>query len=71
MDSFWIDIFVYILEVAKNLVLAGIKSLRMVDSENLSLEDGTSQFLAPRDKVRKEDTEFGTVPTSCISTART
>jgi hypothetical protein len=34
-------------------VLAGIKSLRMVDSENLSLEDGTSQFLAPRDKVRR------------------
>jgi hypothetical protein len=50
-------------------VLAGIKSLRMVDSESLSLEDGTSQFLAPRDKVR--DTEFGTVRTSCILTART
>jgi hypothetical protein len=23
------------------------------NSENLSLEDGTSQFLAPRDKVRR------------------
>ncbi len=34
-------------------MLAGIKSLRMVDSENLSLEDGTSQFLAPRDKVMR------------------
>jgi molybdopterin/thiamine biosynthesis adenylyltransferase len=39
------------LQVAKNLVLAGVKSLRMVDSENLREEDATSQFLAPRDKV--------------------
>jgi hypothetical protein len=51
--------FVNILEVAKNLVLAGIKSLRMVDSENLSLEDGTSQFLAPRDKVSRRIQSWG------------
>jgi len=38
-------------EVVKNLVLAGIKSLTMMDHEELTKEDGDSQFLAPRDKV--------------------
>jgi ubiquitin-like 1-activating enzyme E1 A len=38
-------------EVSKNLVLSGVKSLNMVDGNNLSAEDATSQFLAPRDKV--------------------
>jgi len=38
-------------EVVKNLVLAGINSLTMIDHENLTKEDGDSQFLAPRDKV--------------------
>jgi len=38
-------------EVAKNLVLSGVKELRMVDSNNLTKEDATSQFLAPRDQV--------------------
>jgi len=38
-------------EVSKNLVLAGIKSLKMVDDGVVTVEDATSQFLAPRDKV--------------------
>jgi len=38
-------------EVAKNLVLAGINSLTMLDNNNLTVEDATSQFLAPRDQV--------------------
>jgi len=38
-------------EVAKNLVLAGVKSLKMVDNKLVTNEDATSQFLAPRDKV--------------------
>jgi len=38
-------------EVAKNLVLSGIKSLKMVDSAQVNDEDATSQFLAPRDKI--------------------
>jgi len=38
-------------EVAKNLVLAGIKSMKVVDAEVVTDEDATSQFLAPRDKI--------------------
>jgi len=38
-------------EVAKNLVLAGIKSMKIVDAAAVSTEDATSQFLAPRDKI--------------------
>ena len=38
-------------EVAKNLVLAGINSMKMVDNSVVTEEDATSQFLAPRDKV--------------------
>jgi ubiquitin-like 1-activating enzyme E1 A len=38
-------------EVVKNLVLSGIKELRMVDSKKVTAEDATSQFLAPRDQL--------------------
>ena len=38
-------------EVVKNLVLAGVNSLTMLDHENLTKEDGDSQFLAPRNKI--------------------
>jgi len=44
-------------EIAKNLVLAGVNQLAMVDSENVSEEDATSQFLAPRDTVGKNRAE--------------
>ena len=37
-------------EVVKNLVLAGVNSLTMIDHENLTTEDTDSQFLAPREK---------------------
>ena len=38
-------------EVAKNLVLAGVNSMTMLDHEDLTKEDFESQFLAPRDKL--------------------
>ena len=38
-------------EVAKNLVLAGVNSMTMLDHEDLTKEDFDSQFLAPRDKL--------------------
>ena len=38
-------------EVAKNLVLAGVHSLKMLDKQVLTEMDHTSNFLAPRDKV--------------------
>eukprot|EP00088_Acartia_fossae_P045166 TRINITY_DN4839_c0_g2_i1.p1 TRINITY_DN4839_c0_g2~~TRINITY_DN4839_c0_g2_i1.p1 ORF type:complete len:343 (-),score=96.93 TRINITY_DN4839_c0_g2_i1:253-1281(-) len=38
-------------EIAKNLVLAGINSMKLVDPADVTEEDATSQFLAPRDKV--------------------
>lgn len=38
-------------EVSKNLVLSGVKELKMVDDKLVSAEDATSQFLAPRDKL--------------------
>lgn len=40
-------------EVAKNLVLAGIKSLKMIDTKNLTKEDGHANFLASRDDIGK------------------
>jgi len=38
-------------EVAKNLVLSGVKELKLVDDVKVSEEDATCQFLAPRDQV--------------------
>jgi len=38
-------------EVAKNLVLAGVNSMTVMDHEPLTKEDFDSQFLAPRDKL--------------------
>jgi ubiquitin-like 1-activating enzyme E1 A len=40
-------------EVAKNLVLAGINSLKILDHETLTKEDGVSSFLAPTTSVGK------------------
>jgi len=40
-------------EVAKNLVLAGINSMTILDHENLTKEDNVSSFLAPPDQVGK------------------
>jgi len=44
-------------EVSKNLVLSGVKELKMVDSKLVSNEDATSQFLAPRDKIGENRAE--------------
>lgn len=44
-------------EVVKNLVLSGIKELRMVDGRKVTEQDATSQFLAPRDEVGKNRAE--------------
>ena len=44
-------------EVSKNLVLSGVKELKMVDSKLVSDEDATSQFLAPRDKLGENRAE--------------
>eukprot|EP00088_Acartia_fossae_P045161 TRINITY_DN4839_c0_g1_i1.p1 TRINITY_DN4839_c0_g1~~TRINITY_DN4839_c0_g1_i1.p1 ORF type:complete len:351 (-),score=113.11 TRINITY_DN4839_c0_g1_i1:315-1367(-) len=44
-------------EVAKNLVLSGINSLKMVDNSVVTEEDATSQFLAPRDKIGENRAE--------------
>jgi len=44
-------------EVAKNLVLSGINSMKLVDSSVVTEEDATSQFLAPRDKIGENRAE--------------
>jgi ubiquitin-like 1-activating enzyme E1 A len=44
-------------EVAKNLVLSGIHSFKMVDNSVVTEEDATSQFLAPRDKIGENRAE--------------
>jgi len=44
-------------EVSKNLVLSGVKELKMVDNKLVSEQDATSQFLAPRDKLGENRAE--------------
>ena len=44
-------------EVVKNLVLSGIKELRMVDGRKVTEQDATSQFFAPRDEIGKNRAE--------------
>ncbi|XP_033214220.1 SUMO-activating enzyme subunit 1 [Belonocnema kinseyi] len=43
----------YCAEVAKNIILAGVKSVRFMDHRPLSPLDVCSQFLAPRDQIGK------------------
>ena len=38
-------------EVAKNLVLAGVNSMTILDHEELIKEDSVSSFLAPTDQI--------------------
>ena len=40
-------------EVAKNIILAGVKSVTFMDHRSLSALDACSQFLAPKDQVGK------------------
>lgn len=44
-------------EVAKNIVLSGIKSLTLLDHTNVTEEDSCSQFLVSRDDVGKNRAE--------------
>lgn len=38
-------------EIAKNIILAGVKSITLIDHQNVSEADFCSQFLAPQDSV--------------------
>lgn len=41
-------------EIAKNLILSGVKSVCLLDSEVVTKEDvNTSQFLAPHEDIGK------------------
>lgn len=40
-------------EVCKNLILAGIKSLTILDNGVVTVEDSCYQFLAPTDQIGK------------------
>ena len=42
-------------EVAKNLVLAGVKALKMIDHQKLAEEDGQYNFLCPTEKVTERN----------------
>lgn len=43
--------------MCKNLVLSGVKELKMVDSKLVSKDDATSQLLAPREKLGENRAE--------------
>lgn len=40
-------------EICKNIILAGVKSITLLDSGVVTDEDACSQFLAPRDHLGK------------------
>jgi molybdopterin/thiamine biosynthesis adenylyltransferase len=40
-------------EICKNIILAGVKSITLLDSGVVTDEDACSQFLAPRDQLGK------------------
>lgn len=40
-------------EICKNIVLCGVKSLTLLDSEKVTEEDFTAQFLIPRTDLGK------------------
>ncbi|XP_012277095.1 SUMO-activating enzyme subunit 1 [Orussus abietinus] len=44
-------------EVAKNVILAGVKSITFLDHRNLTAEDMCSQFLAPKTEIGKNRAE--------------
>jgi molybdopterin/thiamine biosynthesis adenylyltransferase len=47
-------------EICKNIILAGVKSVTMLDSGVVTDEDGCSQFLTPRDQLGKNVSEQAT-----------
>ncbi|XP_069672220.1 SUMO-activating enzyme subunit 1 [Periplaneta americana] len=44
-------------EICKNIILAGVKSVTLLDNGDVSNDDGCSQFLAPRDQIGKNRAE--------------
>lgn len=40
-------------EAAKNIILAGVQSVTFLDHRNITAEDRSSQFLAPKDLIGK------------------
>ncbi|XP_015609625.1 SUMO-activating enzyme subunit 1 [Cephus cinctus] len=47
----------FIAEVAKNIILAGVKSVTFLDHRDLRIEDTCSQFLAPKTQLGKNRAE--------------
>lgn len=40
-------------EIAKNIILAGVKSVTFLDHRNVMAEDRCSQFLTPKELIEK------------------
>jgi len=49
-------------EICKNIILAGVKSITLLDSGVVTDEDACSQFLAPRDQLGKNVSVQATTP---------
>ncbi|XP_043798665.1 SUMO-activating enzyme subunit 1 [Apis laboriosa] len=44
-------------EIAKNIILAGVKSVTFLDHRNVTIEDRCSQFLTPKELIEKNRAE--------------
>lgn len=44
-------------EIAKNVILAGVKAITLLDHKNATIEDTCSQFLIPHDQIGKNRAE--------------
>lgn len=40
-------------EIAKNVILAGVKTITLLDHRNVTIEDTCSQFFIPNDQIGK------------------
>lgn len=45
-------------EIAKNVILAGVKSITLLDHRNVTIEDTCSQFFIPNDQIGKNVCKF-------------
>jgi len=57
-------------EICKNIILAGVKSITLLDSGVVTDEDACSQFLAPRDQLGKNVSDQATTPIPYIRRER-
>jgi molybdopterin/thiamine biosynthesis adenylyltransferase len=55
-------------EICKNIILAGVKSVTILDNGVVTDEDACSQFLAPRDKIGKNVSKRETNTEQIIAT---